>query len=152
MRSGWRFFPLAVTAGIGVVVAVNAGMVYAALQSAPGKVGEGFALSNRYGAVLAEAEREGALGWTVKARAEGDGRPAVTLTDRDAAPLRGASVAAIARRPLGPPEMRTLVFRESDAGRYVADAALPVPGQWDLTLSASVARDTVAVTRRVIVH
>ncbi len=35
MRSMWRFFPLAVVAGLGLVVVVNAGMVYAALHTLP---------------------------------------------------------------------------------------------------------------------
>ena len=50
-RSLWRFFPLAVVAGLAFVVLVNAGLVYAALYSFPGKTGdEGFELSNHYDA------------------------------------------------------------------------------------------------------
>jgi hypothetical protein len=52
-RSLWRFFPLAVVAGLAFVVLVNAGLVYAALHSFPGKTGdEGFELSNHYDAVI----------------------------------------------------------------------------------------------------
>ena len=83
------------------------GMVYAALHSFPGKAGdEGFDLSNHYNAVLDRVQREAALGWTVQARTDAAGRPVVTLTDRDGAPLRGASVAASAQRPLGAPGRR----------------------------------------------
>jgi len=112
-RSLWRFFPLAIVAGLGVVVGVNVVMVYAALHSFPGQAGN-----------------------------EG----------RDGAPLRGASVAASAERPLGAPETQSLVFHESDAGRYVADTALPVAGQWEMTLSASFGGHDIAATRRVVVH
>ena len=53
MRSMWRFFPLAVVAGLGIVVVVNAGMIYAALSTFPGQAGEGdFALSNHYDCLL----------------------------------------------------------------------------------------------------
>jgi nitrogen fixation protein FixH len=152
-RSLWRFFPLAVVAGLGLVVLVNAGLVYAALHSFPGKAGdEGFALSNHYDAVLEREQREVSLGWIVAARTDAAGRPEVTLTGRDGAPLRGASVAASAERPLGDPERHTLVFLEAAAGRYVAGEVLPTPGQWDLTLSASLDGHDMAATRRVIVH
>ena len=54
-------------AGLGAAWSlVNAGLVYAALHSFPGKAGdEGFALSNHYDAVLEREQREAALGWTV---------------------------------------------------------------------------------------
>jgi nitrogen fixation protein FixH len=152
-RSLWRFFPLAVVAGLGVVVVVNAGMVYAALHSFPGQAGdEGFELSNHYDAVLEREQREAALGWTVVVRTDAAGRPEVRLSDHVGAPLRGASVAASAERPLGAPETQSLVFRESDAGRYVADTVLPTAGQWELTLSASFGGHDIAATRRVIVR
>jgi nitrogen fixation protein FixH len=152
-RSLWRFFPLGVVAGLGLVVVVNAGMVYAALHSFPGQAGdEGFELSNHYDAVLDRQRHEAALGWAVVAHADAAGRPEVVLTDRDGAPLQGALVMATAERPLGAPEQRALAFREMTAGRYVADAVLPEPGQWELTLSASFGGQDMLATRRVIVH
>ena len=152
-QSPWRFFPLATVAGLGLVVLVNAGLVFAALHSFPGKAGdEDFALSNRYDAVLEREQREASLGWTVAARTDGAGRPEVMLTDRLGQPVRGASVAASAERPLGSPQTRSLVFLETDAGRYIADAALPSAGQWDLTISVSRDGDDVGATRRLIAH
>lgn len=153
-RSAWRYFPLAVIVSMAVVIAVNAGMVYAALYSFPGAAGgdEGFALSNHYDTVLAQAQHEAALGWTVAAQTDNAGRPVVTLANRDGAPLHGASVTATAERPLGAPQTRALAFRETAVGRYEADAALPMQGQWELTLTASSDGQTMAVTRRVIVR
>ena len=153
-RSAWRYYPHAVIVSMAVVVAVNAGMIYVALHSFPGAAGsdEGFALSNHYDTVLAQAQHEAALGWTVTARTDDSGRPVVALADRDGAPLHGASVAAIAERPLGAPQSRAVAFRETDAGRYVADTALPMQGQWELTLTASSDGQAMAVTRRVIVR
>jgi nitrogen fixation protein FixH len=149
----WRWFPWLVAVALGVVVAVNAGMIYAALASFPGKAGnDGFDLSNQYDAVLDHARRTAELGWTMAARADGTGRPEVTLADRQGSPLTGASVAASAARPLGAPQTQPLAFHETEAGRYVADAALTLPGQWELTLSAAADGHTVAVTRRIIVH
>ena len=151
--SGWRFFPWLVAAGIGVVVMVNAALVYAALASFPGKTGDaGFELSNKYDAVLDRARREADLGWAVSARTDGFGRPEVILIDRQGSPLRGALVAASARRPVGAADMHRLEFHEAAAGKYVADTTLTEPGQWDLTLKASAGGREVAATRRIIVQ
>lgn len=151
--SRWRLFPVGVIAAMSVVVAVNGAMVYVALDGFPGQAGtEDFALSNHYNEVLARAEREAALGWTVSARTDDAGRPVVTLTDRNKAPLRGASVTGYAARPVGPPDNQPLVFNEAAAGQYVANATLPMPGQWDLTLSASSGGHDMAATRRVVVR
>ncbi len=152
-RSSWRFFPWAVVAGLGFVVLVNAGMVYAALHSFPGQAGdEGFALSNHYDAVLERERRDTMLGWTMVAQTDDAGRAEVRLTYSEGLPLRGASLAGTARRPLGAPETRSVAFHEVADGRYVTDAVLPAAGQWELTLLASFAGHEVAVTRRVIVH
>jgi nitrogen fixation protein FixH len=152
-RSAWRWFPWLVGAAMGVVVAVNAGMIYAALASFPGKAGtEGFDLSNHYNAVLDQAWHDTELGWTILARADGIGRPEVTLTDSKGSPLSGASVAASAERPLGARQVRRLTFRETAAGRYVADVALTPLGQWDLALSASAGGHAMVATRRIIVR
>ena len=152
--SAWRFFPLAVILSMTFVVVVNAGMVYEALHSFPGasEGDEGFALSNHYDIVLDQAQRQAALGWKVAAQTDDAGRAVVVLTDRQGVALHGATVAASAERPLGAPEARSLTFQEVGAGRYVADAVLPLQGQWELTLTASAEGHTVAATRRVIVR
>ncbi len=153
-RSAWRFFPLAVIGAMALVVAVNAGLVYAAMHSFPGAAegDEGFALSNHYDAVLERAQHEAALGWTVTAHADEAGRAVVMLADRNGVALRGATVGARAERPLGAPEARALMFHEIEQGTYIADAVLPLKGQWELTLTASEQGQTMAVTRRVIVR
>ena len=113
----WRFFPLWVVAGLGLVVVVNAGMIYAALSTFPGQAGEeDFALSNHYDAVLDREQREAALGWSVVAVTDAAGRPEVTLTDRNGAPLNGASVAASAERPLGRRSSRRWRFAKRHPG------------------------------------
>jgi nitrogen fixation protein FixH len=152
-RSAWRLFPWLVAGAMTVVVVVNAGMIYAALASFPGKAGnEGFELSNQYDAVLDHARQAEELGWTITAVAGKAGMAEVVLTDRNGAPLTGATVGAAAERPLGDPKVRQMTFHEGTAGRYVADAALPLPGQWDLTLSASADGHTMAATRRIVVR
>lgn len=152
-RSAWRWFPWAVAGGMSVVIAVNMGMVYAALHTFPGQAGsDGFDLSNRYDAVIEHVQQQAALGWTVEARAGVDGRPVLALTDRTGAPLTGARIEATAERPLGAVSATHLAFREQAPGRYVGDAKLPLPGQWDLMLVADAGGQEVVTTRRIIVR
>ncbi len=151
--SAWRLFPWLVAGAMGVVVAVNGGMIYAALTSFPGAASAGdFALSNHYDAVLETAQRDAALGWNIQAQADDRGHPVVTLLDRNGAPLHGATVVGSAARPLGAADTRSLVFQEVTPGSYVAEAVLPSHGQWELTLSASADGHDMAATRRVIVR
>ena len=150
--SAWRLFPWAVAAAMLVVVAVNAGMVFAALHTFPGQAGdEGFALSNHYDAVLDREARQAALGWDLSAAAGDDRRTVIKLYDHDGAPIIGARIAATAARPLGASDTQRLVFHETTAGHYAADAALPLPGQWQLTIAASADGHDIAATRRVFV-
>ncbi|MGA3403748.1 MAG: FixH family protein [Acetobacteraceae bacterium] len=150
--AAWQWFPWAVVAAMGVVVAVNIAMVSFALHTFPGQAGsDGFDLSNHYDQVLEKVQRDAALGWVVRLLPGDAGHPVLVLTDRSGAPLRDAQVQATAERPLGPPETTHLVFRAEGAGRYVADAALTMPGQWELQLSASAQGHTIAATRRIVV-
>jgi nitrogen fixation protein FixH len=150
--SRWRWFPWALAGSMGVVVAVNVAMVTFALHTFPGQAGsDGFDLSNHYDEVLARVQHDTALGWVVRALPGDSGRPVVVLTDRSGAPLRDAVVVGTAERPLGPAETTHLVFRADAAGRYVADAALTMPGQWELQLSVGALGHTIAATRRVVV-
>ncbi len=152
-RSGWRWFPWATAAAMGFVVAVNIGMVYAALSSFPGKAGDNeFELSNHYDAVIDHVQREAALGWIVAAQPDAAGRPVVTLTAPGGAPLHGAVVVATAERPLGTAGAQRLGFVEAADGRYVADTVLPLPGQWDLQMTVSAQGHDVVMTRRVYVR
>jgi nitrogen fixation protein FixH len=149
-RSPWRWFPQAMILSLLVVVAVNILMAYYALSTFPGlAVANDFDTSNRYDAVLARAERQAALGWAIDARIE-DGRPVLLLNGADGAPLTDAAVSGILQRPLGPPRTAHPAFAAAAPGRYVADAAVAEPGQWDLLLSVTAGGNTLTTTRRLI--
>ena len=110
--SSWRWFPLGLFLSMAVVFAVNAVLVWQALDSFPGKAVENdFDTSNNYNEVLDAAQAQAALGWTLQARAE-SGHPVLVLTGRDGKPLEGARITATARRPLGPPEATHPEFTE----------------------------------------
>jgi nitrogen fixation protein FixH len=149
----WRWFPWAIAGAMALVVAVNLGMVYAALHTFPGQAGnDGFDLSNRYDQVIARVERQAALGWTIDARADPAGRTEVALTDSAGAPLTGARIEAVAERPLGAARATRIAFQETAPGRYLADTPLGLPGQWDLSLVADAEGHEVTATRRVVVR
>jgi len=149
--SAWRYFPHAMIAALGLMVAVDGGLGYIAINSFPGKAAtDVFDHSNSYDEVLAVAEREAKLGWTMKPAVQ-DATPVLDLTDRDGVPLQGAKITAVAERPLGAPFTTTLKFDEGPAGHYVSDSKLVLPGQWDLKLEVLASKDGLHATRRVLV-
>jgi nitrogen fixation protein FixH len=151
-RSAWQFFPWAVAAALGFVIAVNVGLVVMAVRSFPGAAqGNGFALSNAYNDVLKSEARQDALGWIVQVTLDGERHPLVSLTDSRGEALEAAEVEADAARPLGPPQTTPLVLRAVGNGRYVTDVAL-APGQWDVTLRATQRADRLHAVRRVVVR
>jgi nitrogen fixation protein FixH len=138
-------------AGLGLVVAINAGMIYAALHTFPGVAAtDVFDHSNTYDAVLQQSAREAALGWTVATDMVAVS-PVIHLADRDGQPISGGRVVAEARRPLGPDLATALAFIEASPGRYVAAEGLPARGQWDLRLTVTRDDNVAHATRRVLV-
>ncbi len=152
-NSGWNLFPWAVVAGMLVVVVVNVGMVYSALQTFPGKAGrDGFDLSNRYNKVIDRVQEQAALGWTIQSEVDAKSRPTVRLTAAaGGTPLVNPRVLAVARRPVGDPLDTALQFEHIGNGRYVADTPLAPPGQWDLMLTVTSQSHELMTTRRIIV-
>jgi nitrogen fixation protein FixH len=159
-RSAWRWFPFAVTGAIALVIAVNAGMVWRAVATFPGAAlndrfggddDDSFTKSNDYNRILTAVDRQNARGWSVATEGSGSS-PVLRLADRRDQPLLGATVLATAIRPLGAPETTELRFHPAGPGRYVADAPLAHPGQWDLMLRVARDRAEIRVTRRVVVR
>ena len=150
-RSGWRWFPWALAGAMAFVFAVNGGLVFSALKTFPGQTeNDGFAMSNSYAQVLAAAEKQAALGWTLAVGTDESRRPVVRLVDAGGLPIAGATVEARAQRPVGAPPTTALPFHEAGLGRYVAETALLDAGQWDLTIIAHANGDSFGATRRVV--
>ena len=150
-RSNWRWFPWAMVGCLMVVVCVNGVLAWAALSSFPGQaVDDDFGASNRYDRILAQAERQAALGWSVSATID-EGRPMLVLAAKDGTPLEHAEIVSVTQRPLGPPQTTTQHLQAIAPGRYRADTALPQAGNWDMMLRVVADGQTLAATRRVTV-
>ena len=54
------------------------------------------------------------------------------MTDRTGAPLHGATIVALARRPVAKGSDFRIVFQEIGGGRYRARTGFPLAGQWEL--------------------
>jgi len=148
-RSVWHLFPVAMIAGLGLVVVVNAGMVWASLSTFPGVAAtDVFDHSNNYDAVLAQASHETALGWVVEASADG-AVATLRIADRDGHALAADRVSASAIRPVGPDQTTQLSFEPANADSFAATTALPSRGQWDLRLTVTRGGDVLHATRRV---
>ncbi len=149
--TGWRFFPWYLGGALGVVGLVNAGLVWAAIASFPGLATEhSFDVSNSYDRVLDAARQQAALGWTVRHSIAGDGRLTVTLAGPDGLPLAGASLTAVAERPVGPAEPMALTFHPTELGRFEADTPVGL-GRWNLDLTVTAALHSYRTVRRLVV-
>ena len=138
------------------VLAANAALVYFALHSMPALVStHPFEDGRTYNREIAAATAQERLGWTAEIeapmRAFVAGPVRFEITDRAGAPVTGLVVELRAWRPVGAaPEIRTQLHEERP-GRYTAELALPLPGQWQFDLVAKRGADEYVLGRRIIV-
>lgn len=128
-----RWIPWAFVGAFGVIIAVNLVLVYAALTTFTGvTTGRSYDRGRNYNAVLQEAARQDALGWSTRVTLEG-GVLSVVAADREGLPI-GGRVEGVLLRPLEGAELR-LDFAAAGPGRFIAFAHLPAQGQWDARLT-----------------
>lgn len=155
-RSGW--IPWAFVGFMAFVVAVNGVMVWLALSTFTGTtVDRAYERGRLYNQVLAEAERQKALGWRLelawRPAAEARGELVVTARDASGAPLDRLSLRGVALRPLERPAPIPLALGEVGRGRYVGALALPKPGQWEIRIEARRgAQGPVELSERIVVR
>jgi nitrogen fixation protein FixH len=128
----WVVFPLMFL----FVASANGALVYFAMTSWPGLAYENASERGRkFNRVLAEEEKESALGWKLDLRYS-EGAVIVDARDRDGQVLVDLAVSGTLVRPLGGTDDRKLEFRPVGPGRYEAAAELPLKGQWEVRLVA----------------
>lgn len=114
-----------------VVIAVNVFMAREASATFGGVVVENsYVASQQFNRWLAEASNERKLGLSAELGRRSDGRVTIALHGSNTA---RASVAAVARHPLGRMADRTLLFTPDGDGGYLSDRALPA-GRWRMRI------------------
>ncbi len=144
-RSGW-WYPYIYVGVFGVVLAVNLIFMYSAIHTFTGlSTEQAYDKGLRYNEEIAQAKQQEKLGWTVtsevrakesadKARHSAD--IVVTFLDRDGKPVTGLSGNAAFVRPTSEGHDSAVSLAEQGQGRYLAAAALPLGGQWQLEVIA----------------
>lgn len=144
-----RWIPWVFAGMMLIVVAVNGVLIYSAVHSFTGTTtGKAYDRGRAYNHILAEAERQAALGWTPAVSLLG-GRLEVTVLDREGSPVPGR-LEGLLHRPLDGRAV-PLVFAAVAVGAWSAEAVTPAAGQWEarLTLTDAAGRH-LDIRRRVI--
>ena len=129
-----------------VIFLANGSMVYVALDTFTGlDTEDAYRKGRGYNDILADAERQRALGWRANVTTQTRAGPedpfstqiTVTMTDAGGQPLDGLHVSATFRRPAYAGEDRSLTLKSQGYGLYRGAVGLPAPGNWQLRLAAT---------------
>ena len=155
-RPGW-WIPWAFVGFFVVVFAANGAMVWVAMSTFTGVVDPRYYQTGlHYNRLIAEAERQKALGWSVDLRADvaadGHGRLVVRVRDRAGRPVEGAEVVARFVRPTSEGYDFGLTLGPRGEGTYAAAFGLPLFGQWDVRVRVRRGEDRVVVRRRLFLR
>lgn len=154
-RSAW--IPWAFVGFFGVVIAVNAVLLYAAFASWTGiGVDDAYRRGLEYNRQIAEEDAQTRLGWRVDlafaATGPREGRLDVGLADRYGNLLDRAAVRAQFFRPVHQGHDFTADLPHVGLGHYAADLRLPLPGLWEVRVEAEDAAGTYRLRHRVMVR
>ncbi len=137
-----------------LVLAANGTLVVIAVSTFTGlettqAYEKGLAYNNR----LAAAAEQESLGWAAEFEMTpmGEQRVALTfdLTDQLGSPITSAEVKAVLLRPVQEGHDMTIRLADLGHGRYAAEAVLPLPGQWDIQLTARAREKAYQLAERI---
>lgn len=163
VRSG-RWIPWVFVGLFGLVLVANGTMITIAVSTFTGlETTNAYQKGLAYNEALAAKEEQAELGWQTTldnepvagskgAGSQGAGTEqtlAFTLTDRVGNPITTARVEAIVVRPIQEGHDQTIAFESTGQGRYRASVDLPLPGQWDVHLSAEAYGKTYRLAKRI---
>jgi nitrogen fixation protein FixH len=146
--------PWLFVAGFGVIIAVNAVMIWFAVSSFSGL----YSINPReqglhYNDVLARQKLRDALGWKVDvAWQPSASRMEVDVRDGAGLPLAGARVIASLVRPVEKRAPIAVAMDPVDIGRFTARIDLPAHGNWDIDIVVECAGRRYASTRRMFLQ
>lgn len=139
-----KAIPWMFVGGFAIVVAVNGALIYFAQSSFSGLETEhAYDRGLTYNRTLEAAAAQEKLGWrgdiALSDAIDGKRTLTVLFADKLERPIDDLKVEAHLLRPSNAGMDVNLTLAGQGNGRYVADLALPAPGQWDIRI---VARDT----------
>ena len=122
-----------IVSGFAIIIAVNLVMATLAVRGFGGVIVENsYVASQEFNDWLDAAEEQKALGWSVEMTRSENGH---LLIDTTSVP-DGVIVFAVARRPLGQPESKSLGFIEATPGNHVSLEPLD-SGRWIVRLKVA---------------
>ncbi len=154
-KGSW--IPWIFVGGFGVVLCVNAIMVYVAATTWTGiAVNRSYDKGLHYNRNLEAAARMEALGWEASLEteltAERAGTVKVAVTENDGAPVYRADVVVAFERPTHEGYDFSLPLQPVGSGIYSAPFVVPLAGLWDLRLIVSRDADLYVTTERVFLR
>lgn len=156
---GW-WYPWIFVAGMGVVVAVNAVLIWVAIGTFSGlETRDHYRKGLAYNQNLAAAREQDRLGWQMDLAFQREpdpdgghrGRLDVRFADAGGAPLPRLEVEAQLVRPTHAGHDQTLALSGLGDGRYQGTIAVPLPGQWEVRILARDRDRHFQATRRLFV-
>jgi nitrogen fixation protein FixH len=148
------YIPWIFVGGFGVIIAVNAIMIWFAVSSFSGL----YSTNPReqglhYNDVIARQKLRDALGWSVDvAWQPSASRMEIAVRDASGQPLAGARVVANLVRPVEKRAPIAVAMEPVDIGRFVARVDLPEHGNWDVDIVVECAGQRYASTRRMFLQ
>lgn len=131
-----RMVLLGFVAFFGLIMVVNGFLAYFAVNTWPGLTNENaYKDGLAYNEVLADGERQRALGWSSATHLK-DGNLVVEITDKRGEPIRGLTVHADLSRPVGTEQVISVSFPAMTDGVYTAPVTVPEIGRWYIDLTA----------------
>ena len=147
-RSAW--IPWVFVGAFAVVIAANGALIAFSLASFSGvSTEDAYRRGLAFNQVIAEKRAADALGWRLDGRLDAGGWLEATLSDGDGAGLAGAEVVARLLRPTQAGHDIDVALAPLGGGRYGAIVALPLAGQWELRLRATIDGQVVTHNRRL---
>lgn len=143
-----------ILAFFGVVIVANGIFIYAALKSWSGlETKDAYERGLAYNETLRAAEEQIAQGWTLDLSVEkaspGEGAVSALLRDASGVGIDGLAVTVRFVRPVAEGYDRTVALAPVGEGRYRADVALPMAGQWDARVLATGERGRLQAVKRL---
>lgn len=146
--------PWLFVAGFGVVIAVNAVMIWFAVGSFSGLYSDHARERGlRYNRIVAEQGNRDALHWRADAKWLPElRRLQIDVVGADGKPLTGARITAVLVRPAEKRPPLPVTFEEAGEGRFAAAVELPARGNWDLDLVVEAQGQHFAITKRMFLQ